>query len=697
MPRSDRHIIVVGGGLAGVAAATLAAERGIQVTLLEKLPYLGGRLGAWDDSLMDGTTFQMERGFHAFFRQYYNLRALLRRIDPHLSFLQPVADYPLMGPDGMKQSFQSLPKQTPWNVAVAAWRTPGLDWRALQRVNGRAALAMLAFDPSKTYQRFDDMSARSYLDSLRFPEDARGLLFDIFAHSFFNPEEELSAAELLMMFHFYFTGNQEGLLFDVCRQPFSKAIWNPMLRYLESKDVRVELSAEVQSLQKQQGQQEQNAWQVSWRRKDQRNVTTDRADAVVLATTVPGLQALMKRSAALYEGDWKDTVDALAVTRPFAVWRMWLDGPMAKDRPPFAGTRGVGMLDNISLYHLFEDESRGWSGDGDNSRSVVELHAYALPQGASEKEIRKDLWQGLISFYPEAATRNILEDRFLLLQDCPAFAPGSARKRPRCENAVCQSVFGGRFRQIVNADSLNGKGRHFRDVGGQRNFYFLVYTDRANKNCGKKGNVRQMGSLALGTKAKNLLRKRGQMGFVVLNRTKSPLQANAMQADVAWIQSALARSQRLSGGGWYVIDARQAVGTKPRRYRILDRDLVVWNNGSGFQAAPDSCPHMQASLADGCLDKQSGELICPWHGLRLGRNEHIGWKPFPTFDDGVLLWVQIADEEEASGKPSLVTRPAVSLDGVIRVTAACRPEHVMANRLDPWHGVHFHPYSFGSS
>ena len=29
----------------------------------------------------------MNRGFHAFFRQYYNLRDLLRRIDPGLSML----------------------------------------------------------------------------------------------------------------------------------------------------------------------------------------------------------------------------------------------------------------------------------------------------------------------------------------------------------------------------------------------------------------------------------------------------------------------------------------------------------------------------------------------------------------------------------------------------------------------------------
>ena len=29
----------------------------------------------------------MNRGFHAFFRQYYNLRGLLRRADPDLSAL----------------------------------------------------------------------------------------------------------------------------------------------------------------------------------------------------------------------------------------------------------------------------------------------------------------------------------------------------------------------------------------------------------------------------------------------------------------------------------------------------------------------------------------------------------------------------------------------------------------------------------
>ena len=61
------------------------AERGVRVTVLERESFLGGRAGAWTDRLRDGTTFDMERGFHAFFRQYYNLRQLLRRVDPELA------------------------------------------------------------------------------------------------------------------------------------------------------------------------------------------------------------------------------------------------------------------------------------------------------------------------------------------------------------------------------------------------------------------------------------------------------------------------------------------------------------------------------------------------------------------------------------------------------------------------------------
>jgi hypothetical protein len=61
----------------------------------------------------------------------------------------------------------------------------------------------------------------------------------------------------------------------------------------------------------------------------------------------------------------------------------------------------------------------------------------------------------------------------------------------------------------------------------------------------------------------------------------------------------------------------------------------------------------------------------------------------------VLAWVQLdPSAPDALSAPVLPKRPDVFLDGVVRVDAVCEPADVIANRLDPWHGAHFHPYSF---
>ena len=406
-----------------MAAAAVLAERGVRVTVIEREDSLGGRLRTWEERLPDGETVRMERGFHAFFRHYYNLRELLRRIDPGLEHLVRLRDYPVLAPGGAMQSFEDLPTRPPWNVAALVRRADTFRYRDLIRVNGLAALDMLRYHPERTYARYDTVTARDYLDSLRFPPAARRMMFDVFSHSFFNPEQDMSAGELLLMFHFYFMANPEGLVFDVLDDEFEASLWSPFRQYLEDLGVRFRLSTQVTSLERISG-----SWTAACTRRDGSETEREVADTAVLAVTVPGLRALVRASPSLGTAAWRNNVEALRVTLPFAVWRLWLDRPVDEGRQPFVGTAGYGVLDNISVYETFEAESRGWADR--SGGSVVELHAYAVPEDSTEAELREEMLAGLHDLYPETRDAGVVHEVFRIDRDCPAFAPGGHARRP---------------------------------------------------------------------------------------------------------------------------------------------------------------------------------------------------------------------------------------------------------------------------
>ncbi len=448
-PASGRgRVVVLGGGIAGVAASVVLGERGFAVTLVEKEDFLGGRAGAWTDQLSDGTTVEMERGFHAFFRQYYNLRSLMRRVDPSLGMLTPVSDYPLLTPDGAMESFAGLPRRAPFNIVELIRRSRTIRFMDLRKVDLTRAREMLAFDGARTYAEFDRMTAKDFLDGLRFPPEARRVLFDVFAHSFFNPEARYSAAELLAMFHYYFTQNPEGLVFDVMNRPFSKGLWSPMERVLEARGVRVSKRTSAEVVEREDGRLRARLT------RDGEPETVD-ADAVVLALSVPALKALVARSPSL--GALEPGVSSLAVTSRFAVQRLWLDRPCRPDRHPFAGTTGLpGFedmgLDNISLYERLEDESRAWARR--TGGSIVELHAYGIDDDSTEADIRRRFEAGMHQFYPETRGARVLDERFLLRQDCPAFQPGSHAARPEVTTPLSDVLLAGDFVKLPFPSAL---------------------------------------------------------------------------------------------------------------------------------------------------------------------------------------------------------------------------------------------------
>jgi isorenieratene synthase len=411
---SRPRALVVGAGIAGLTAATALAERGVAVEIIEREHYLGGRVGGWTEN-HGGAHLAMNRGFHAFFRQYYNLRALLRRIDPQLRMLTPVDDYPLVDGTGRCDSFRGLPRTPPWNALAFTLRSPTFRLRDLARLHARAAAPLAAVSVPEIYRRLDHIDAEKFLKSINFPQAARHLAFEVFSRSFFADPAQLSAAELATMFHIYFLGSSEGLIFDVPTANYDAALWDPLREYLEKRDVRFRLGTSVLRVDTDGAN--------SFRVHDDSGKSPG-VDAVVLATDVSGLRRIVATSAGLGDDSWRARIGELRTAPPFAVHRLWLDRPVAANRAAFLGTAGRKPLDNISVLERYESEARGWAHR--RGGSVVELHCYAVASSSPSVPAINQLHE----LYPEISAAKVLAERVLHRCDCPLFAPGSHARRP---------------------------------------------------------------------------------------------------------------------------------------------------------------------------------------------------------------------------------------------------------------------------
>jgi squalene-associated FAD-dependent desaturase len=175
---TTRRAVVVGGGLAGIAAAIDLHDAGIDVTLLESRPRLGGAATSYARAGM-----MIDNGQHVFLRCCDRYQGLLARLGVTDSVtIQDRFDVTVLTAAG-RARLRRDPLPSPLHLARALARYPLLSLAERAKV-GRAALAFQFADPASP--ALDNERLGSWLAERGQDERARRRLWDLFIVSALN-------------------------------------------------------------------------------------------------------------------------------------------------------------------------------------------------------------------------------------------------------------------------------------------------------------------------------------------------------------------------------------------------------------------------------------------------------------------------------------------------------------------------------
>ena len=235
--------IVVGAGVAGLAAATLLSEAGKRVLVLEARGIAGGRATAFRDR---ETGERVDNGQHVLFGCYHETFKLLRRIGAEANVrVQPTLEVPYIGPDGTRSVLRCPEVLSPLHLlaGVLRWDALGLADRlrvlgvAIPLLRARTLLARGHVDRTPG-------TVADWLDRHHQRGRLRDWLWEPLAVAALNqaPEEAAAAPFVTVLAHMFGPDIRDASIALPLR-PLNEMYADPAVRYVEAKGGSVRLNA----------------------------------------------------------------------------------------------------------------------------------------------------------------------------------------------------------------------------------------------------------------------------------------------------------------------------------------------------------------------------------------------------------------------------------------------------------------------
>ncbi len=410
------RVAVIGGGIAGIGAASVLGERGADVVLYERNNHIGGKLGAWTHTFEDGSQEVVEHGFHAFFRHYYNWNAFLDTMKLREG-MRAIADYFVLKPDGTSTGFRNVDTVPMLNL-YGLWRAGAYKMRDVLFTPARDYMHIfLRYDGDATFEEYDNTSYAAFAKEAHLPKDLQ-VVFNNFARAFFADTDKMSFAEMLKSFHSYYLSHDHGLLYDFPTVDWEEALLAPIREHLTDLGVQIRLEHPVHVIE---------------RDGDAFRVDGERYDSVVMACDMPAARMLLSDREWLDE-DTRHKLKSLPQGQRYAVLRFWSDRDVRGGIPPYFVTDRAFMLDAVALYHRMEEGAVAYQKA--NGGGVYELHCYAVPDELPDEDVRDRLLAEFEQFFPEMSGQIVSREILQIKDDFVALHTGAYANRPSVQTAT---------------------------------------------------------------------------------------------------------------------------------------------------------------------------------------------------------------------------------------------------------------------